>query len=109
MLPLAQGAGSSDVPVSAAFVSCMVSKESRVNGNFVTKAPVSGAICAVQNKLGPLSKASCRKVKTARCGCIFSTLEAETGESEVQGHLQVHTAFELHKTLINITKSWLVV
>lgn len=48
MLPLAQGAGSSDVPVSAAFVSCMVSKESRVNGNFVTKAPVSGALCGIQ-------------------------------------------------------------
>lgn len=105
MLPLAQGAVSSDALMSAAFVSCVVSKESRVNGNFVTKAPVSVAICAVQHELGPLSKASHGKVKAARCGCIFSTLEAETGESEVQGHLQVHTAFELRKILIT-TKSW---
>lgn len=91
--------------MSAAFVSCVVSKESRVNGNFVTKAPISGAICAVQNELGPLSKGSCGKVKAASCGFIFSTLEAETGESEVQGHLRVHTAFEVHKILISTTKS----
>lgn len=96
--------------MSVPFVTFAVSKESRAEANFVTKAPALGpSVVCRPNPVPSMAsvvlkglRKRLRNVKKVRRGCVPSILEVETGGSEVRGQLQAHTAFETKLGLCEI-------